>query len=175
MRGDLGCQRYAVKSQILAGDRGATGGIAFATTPAEVAKKAAQLLGKRLVTSQTGPAGAIVHQVYVEEAIDAAQQLYAAVTLDGVAGRVVLLASPSGGEDIETRAASDPAAIRRLPVKLAGGKPEADFEKLAGEITGAPTLAASSPPFCATSPWRSSRSMRPRSRSTRSRSHRRAG
>jgi succinyl-CoA synthetase beta subunit len=139
----FGCQRYAVKSQILAGDRGATGGIAFATTPAEVAKKAAQLLGKRLVTSQTGPAGVIVHQVYVEEAIDAAQQLYAAVTLDGVAGRVVLLASPSGGEDIETRAASDPAAIRRLPVKLSGGKPEADFEKLAGEITGAPTLAAS--------------------------------
>ena len=137
----LGCARYAVKSQVLAGDRGATGGIAFATTPAEVARTAAQLLGRRLVTSQTGPSGALVHQVYVEEAIDTAQQLYAAVTLE--AGRVVLLASASGGEDIETRAASDPAAVRRVPVKLAGGKPEADFEKLASAITGAPTLATS--------------------------------
>ena len=137
----LGCVRYAVKSQILAGDRGAMGGIAFATSPAEVAKAAAQLLGKRLVTSQTGPAGAVVHQVYVEEAIDSAQHLYAAVTLDSVAGRVVMLASPSGGDDIEARAASDPAAVRRLPVKLVGGKPEADFDQLAGQIMGAPTLA----------------------------------
>jgi succinyl-CoA synthetase beta subunit len=139
----MGCGRYAVKSQILAGDRGATGGIAFATTPAEVAKKAGQLLGKRLVTSQTGPAGAVVHQVYVEEAVDSAQNLYAAVALDSAAGRVTLLASPSGGDDIETRAASDPAAIRRMPVKLVGAKPEADYEKLAAEITGSPMLAAS--------------------------------
>jgi succinyl-CoA synthetase beta subunit len=114
----LGCERFAVKAQVHAGDRGANGGVLFATNPASAAAAVAGLIGRPLVTSQTGPGGQLVRLAYIEEAVEIAQLLYVAVTIDAAAGRLTLLLSASGGDDVETAIARDPAAMLRLPISL---------------------------------------------------------
>src|SRR5688572_6217306 len=101
----LDARRFAVKAQILAGDRGKHRGVRFADSPTSVALAAAGLLGTRLATAQTPPRGLSVRWVYIEEAIDTAQLFYAAVVIDRRTGQCVLLASEHGGDDVEKLAA----------------------------------------------------------------------
>lgn len=138
----LGASTYVVKAQVLAGDRKKAGGIRFASTPGEVETAAAQLIGSTLVTSQTGGAGAPVEAVHIEEAVKVAQNLYLAITVDKRAGRIVMLASKSGGEDIEERASKEAGLVERLELKLAGPKLEGDFDVLAGKILADERLRA---------------------------------
>ncbi|MEW5964005.1 MAG: ADP-forming succinate--CoA ligase subunit beta [Pseudomonadota bacterium] len=112
----LGLSRFLVKAQVPAGGRAAADGIRFANTPTEVKQTAAALLGKRLVTAQTGAAGKLVQWVYVEEVVLDARHLYAAVLLDRSAGSLMLLLSGEGGEDIETRAEANPDLVTRIDV-----------------------------------------------------------
>jgi succinyl-CoA synthetase beta subunit len=105
--------RAVVKAQIHAGGRGKGGGVKLGATPDEVSTHATAILGMQLVTHQTGPEGQKVQKVLVEEAADIAQELYVAVTLDRASGRPVVIASASGGMDIEAVAAKDPKAIHR--------------------------------------------------------------
>jgi succinyl-CoA synthetase beta subunit len=142
---ELACPRFAVKAQIYGGDRAAHGGVVLASSPAEVRAAADGLLGKRLVTSQTGPKGSIVKLVYVEEAIENARHLYAAVALDRNTGRVVLLASGQGGDDIERKAARDPNLIQREVLTVKTGTATGDFVGIAQRIglQGASAHAAS--------------------------------
>jgi len=107
--------KCVVKAQIHAGGRGKGGGVKLAKSPAEAAEHAAQILGMQLVTHQTGPEGQTVRKVLIEEAADIALELYVAVTLDRTAGKPVVIASASGGMDIEQVAAKDPGAIHREP------------------------------------------------------------
>ena len=132
----LGASTYVVKAQVLAGDRKKAGGIRFASSPAEVEKAAAQLIGSQLVTSQTGEAGAPVEAVHIEEMVKVAQNLYLAITLDKRAGQIVMLASGQGGEDIEARAGKEAGLVERLPLTLTGQRLEGDFETLAAKIMG---------------------------------------
>lgn len=140
----LGARRFAVKAQILAGDRGKHGGVRFAGTPALVASEAGSLLGKQLATAQTPPRGLFVRWVYIEEAVDAAQLFYAAVVIDRTAGRCVLLASEHGGDDLEKRAADDPGVIKQIPLTLSARTADGDFAGLARRIglDGEPLMAA---------------------------------
>ncbi len=138
----LGASTYVVKAQVLAGDRKRAGGIRFASTPGEVQTAASQLIGSTLVTSQTGEAGAPVEAVHVEEAVKVAQNLYLAIMVDKRGGRVVMLASKSGGEDIEQRASRDAGLIERLELTLSEQKLEGDFEGLAGKIVADERLRA---------------------------------
>ncbi len=108
--------RVVVKAQIHAGGRGKGGGVKLAADPAEAEKLAAAILGMQLVTPQTGPAGQTVRRVLVEEALDIASELYLGVTLDREAGRPVVMASASGGMEIEEVAARDPKAIVRVGI-----------------------------------------------------------
>jgi succinyl-CoA synthetase beta subunit len=108
--------RCVVKAQIHAGGRGKGGGVKLAHSPAEAEDLARQILGMQLVTPQTGPDGQTVRRVLVEEALDIAHELYLSVTLDRAAGRPVIMASRSGGMDIEEVAARDPEAILRQRV-----------------------------------------------------------
>lgn len=110
---DLGGGACMVKAQIHAGGRGKAGGVQRGETPDGVGAAAGTLLGQRLVTYQTGAAGRSVKRVLVEKAEAIARELYLALLVDRSAGRVALLGATEGGEDIETRAAADPAAIRR--------------------------------------------------------------
>ncbi len=108
--------RAVVKAQIHAGGRGKGGGVKLAKTADEARDLAGQILGLQLVTPQTGPEGQKVRMVLVEEALDIASELYLSVTLDRATGKPVIMASVSGGMDIEEVAAHDPNAIFRLHI-----------------------------------------------------------
>jgi succinyl-CoA synthetase beta subunit len=120
---ELGGPLAVVKAQIHAGGRGKAGGVRLVRSAAEAAKNAADLLGKPLVTRQTGPAGTVVRRVLVEEGTAIEKEAYAAVVLDRRLERPVLMASAQGGMDIEEVAAKDPSAILREPLDLDGGLP----------------------------------------------------
>jgi succinyl-CoA synthetase beta subunit len=130
----LGGRRFVVKAQIRAGDRARHGGVRFAGSPRAASAEAAALLGRRIVTPQTPDGGALVKWIYVEEEIDAVQQLYAAVLLDRMSGRPLALASAHGGDDLEDRAARDPAIVQSIPLTLRGDNADGDFAGLAGRI-----------------------------------------
>jgi succinyl-CoA synthetase beta subunit len=105
--------RCVVKAQIHAGGRGKGGGVKLAKSPEEARELAGKILGMQLVTHQTGPEGQLVHKVLIEETADIAQELYLSITLDRAKGKHVVMASASGGMDIEEVAARDPKAIYR--------------------------------------------------------------
>jgi succinyl-CoA synthetase beta subunit len=112
----LGTPVVVVKAQIHAGGRGKGGGIKIAKSPDEAAAKAKELLGKPLVTPQTGPEGKIVHKVLVEQGLDIAKEYYLGIVLDRQAGCPVIMASSEGGMDIETLAKETPEKILRVHV-----------------------------------------------------------
>jgi succinyl-CoA synthetase beta subunit len=102
-----------VKAQIHAGGRGKGGGVKVVRSAEEAAEFARKLLGKPLVTHQTGPEGRIVRQVLVEQGCDIARELYLGVVVDRGSGRVAVIASQEGGVEIEEVAARSPEAIHR--------------------------------------------------------------
>jgi succinyl-CoA synthetase beta subunit len=113
--------RVVVKAQIHAGGRGKAGGVKLCNGPAEVHAFAAQILGRPLVTIQTGPEGQVVHQVLVEQASHIARELYLGMTLDRELGRVTLMASSEGGVEIEEVAARSPERILKTVIDPAVG------------------------------------------------------
>jgi succinyl-CoA synthetase beta subunit len=120
----LGGKLVVVKSQIHAGGRGKgrfkehpnQAGVVLARSADEVRQNAARMLGKTLVTKQTGEAGKTVGVVFIEEGLNIARELYAAVVVDREAGGPVLIASSEGGMDIEEVAAKTPEKIFREPI-----------------------------------------------------------
>ena len=103
--------RAVIKAQVHAGGRGRAGGIQVVNSSQEAQAYATQLLSRNLVTAQTGPNGAPVHQILVEEPAAIAREIYLAITIDRIHRRPVIIASASGGVDIEETAASNPQAI----------------------------------------------------------------
>jgi len=97
----LGGPVWVVKAQIHAGGRGKGGGVKLARSIDEVRELAGKILGMQLVTHQTGPQGQPVHRLLIEEGADIRKELYAAMVVDRVSQRVVLMASADGGMDIE--------------------------------------------------------------------------
>ena len=110
-----------VKAQIHAGGRGKAGGVKVVKSPEEARKVAESLLGKPLVTHQTGPEGRIVHRVLVEQGLDIARELYLGMVLDRAAARVTVMMSSEGGVEIEEVAARKPEAILREAIDPAVG------------------------------------------------------
>jgi succinyl-CoA synthetase beta subunit len=117
----LGGSIWAVKAQIHAGGRGKAGGIKLARSLTEVREAAQALLGRTLVTHQTGPQGKEVKRVYVEAGCDIARELYLGVLIDRASSRVVVMASTEGGTEIETVAAKTPEKIIRVTIDPASG------------------------------------------------------
>ena len=105
-----------VKAQIHAGGRGKGGGVKVAKDADQAFDHARAILGMTLATPQTGPAGRVVRKVLVEEALDLDRELYLGVTLDRSRSLPVVIASRSGGMEIEEVAAKDPNAVVREPV-----------------------------------------------------------
>jgi malate-CoA ligase subunit beta len=118
---ELGGWHWAVKAQIHSGGRGKAGGVKLCRTYHEVAEAAKAMLGSRLVTSQTGPAGKIVHRVYVEIAEPYEREYYLGFVLDRGVERIRVIVSKHGGMEIEEIVASDPSAIRQEVVEPAVG------------------------------------------------------
>lgn len=120
---DLGGEGWVLKAQIHAGGRGKGGGIRKAGSLEELEKQAFSLLGKNLVTPQTGPEGKVVRKLLVEEQVPIQAELYAGVILDRSSGQAVLLASASGGMEIEALAWERPEAICRQRLEPWGELP----------------------------------------------------
>ncbi len=110
-----------VKAQIHAGGRGKAGGVKLARSPEEVEKVAGEILGKTLVTAQTGPEGKEVKKLLVEEGLNIKQELYVSFLVDRAVGRPVCIASAAGGMEIEKVAAETPEKIIRTEVDPAMG------------------------------------------------------
>jgi succinyl-CoA synthetase beta subunit len=117
----LGGSVWVVKAQIHAGGRGKAGGVKLVRTEDEVAAAARSLLGRNLVTHQTGPGGREVKRVYVEEGCDIARELYLGVLIDRETGRVTLIASTEGGVEIEEVAQHSPEKILKVAIDPASG------------------------------------------------------
>ena len=100
-----------VKAQIHAGGRGKAGGVKVVHSADEAGKFAEGLLGKPLVTHQTGPEGRIVRRVWLEEASRIARELYCSIVLDAAAGQPAIIACREGGMEIEEVARETPDAI----------------------------------------------------------------
>ena len=112
----LGQSKAVIKAQIHAGGRGKAGGVKLVSSADEAREFAASLLGKTLVTHQTGPQGRVVRRVYVEEASQVARELYLGMLVDRKAGVVSIVASTEGGIDIEEVAAKTPEKILTEPI-----------------------------------------------------------
>ena len=93
--------RCVVKAQIHAGGRGKAGGVKLASSPEDAVKKASEILGKNLVTHQTGPEGRQVRRVLVEQGVNIERELYLGMVLDRAQSRVTVISSSEGGVEIE--------------------------------------------------------------------------
>lgn len=108
---ELGTEVCVVKAQIHAGGRGKAGGVKVAKNLEEVRTYAGEILGKTLVTHQTGPEGKEVKRLLIEEGCDIKKEYYVGLVLDRATSRVVLMASEEGGTEIEEVAEKTPEKI----------------------------------------------------------------
>jgi len=132
--GKLGGELWVVKAQVHAGGRGKAGGVKLARSADEVESFAAEMLGKRLVTHQSGPEGLPVNVVYVEAGSDIARELYLSMLIDREVSQVAFIASAAGGMDIEQVAADTPEKIVTVPVSPKRGVEDADAARIASAL-----------------------------------------
>ena len=109
----IGGKLWALKAQILAGGRGRAGGVQLVKTPEEAGRAAKSLLGKKLVTAQTGEKGELVRTVLVEAACAIKKEYYLSLLIDPEEACPALIASPEGGTEIEEVSARQPEKILR--------------------------------------------------------------
>jgi len=139
---------YVVKAQIHAGGRGAghftdnpegKGGVRLCKTVEEVKDAAEAMMGKTLVTKQTGPEGKDVQRLYVTDGVDIEKEYYCSVLLDRATSKVTFMVSLEGGMEIEEVAEENPDAIKRVAIDPVAGISDADAAELADalELTGA--------------------------------------
>ncbi len=123
--------RCVVKAQIHAGGRGKAGGVKLARDPADAEKKAAEILGKNLVTHQTGPEGRQVRKVLIEQGLNIDRELYLGMVLDRAQSRIAVICSAEGGVEIEEVAAKNPEKILKELIDPAVGLLPFQCRKLA--------------------------------------------
>jgi succinyl-CoA synthetase beta subunit len=111
---EIGKPGFAVKAQIHAGGRGKAGGIKIVSSPQEAESAAAGLLGRKLVTHQTGPEGILIEKVLVEESSEIGHEYYVGLTLDRQKNAPIFLISTEGGVEIEEVAKKSPEKIHKL-------------------------------------------------------------
>jgi succinyl-CoA synthetase beta subunit len=131
---DLGGERWVVKAQIHAGGRGKGGGVKVATSIDEVKQFTDEMIGTHLVTPQTGAAGRLVQRVLVEQACDINKEYYLGLVIDRATQRVTVIASASGGMNIEEVAKTDPDRVIREQVDPAIGLAGFQCRKIAAKI-----------------------------------------
>jgi succinyl-CoA synthetase beta subunit len=136
----LGTPVVVVKAQIHAGGRGKAGGVKLARSPEDAERVASSILGKKLVTPQTGAEGRLVRRVLVEEGLDIRRELYLSLLVDRTAAAPVVMASAAGGMEIEEVAKEKPEAILRETIHPALGLQAFQARKIAFALGLAPEL-----------------------------------
>jgi succinyl-CoA synthetase beta subunit len=143
----LGTKIVVVKAQIHAGGRGKAGGVKLAKSPAEAASLAKSMMGMKLVTPQTGPAGRIVQRLLIEEGLDIKRELYLSILVDRAVAAPVIMASTAGGMEIEEVAHKNPELILRETIPPATGLQPYHTRKLAFGLGLSGDAAAAAGPF----------------------------
>jgi len=118
---ELGGDLWVVKAQIHSGARGKAGGIIVCKNEQDVSDATNKLLGKTLVTHQTGPEGKTVHKVYIEEGTDIKKEFYLGLVFDRSSESIMVIASSEGGMSIEEIAEEKPESIVKTKVEAAVG------------------------------------------------------
>jgi succinyl-CoA synthetase beta subunit/malate-CoA ligase subunit beta len=131
---ELGGERWVVKAQIHAGGRGKGGGVKVASSLDEVRQFTEELIGMQLVTPQTGKEGRLVQRVLVEQACNIKKEFYLGLVIDRATQRITVIASASGGMNIEEVAKTDPDRVVREPVDPAIGLAGFQCRKIAARI-----------------------------------------
>jgi succinyl-CoA synthetase beta subunit len=127
----LGGELWVIKAQVHAGGRGKAGGVKLARSLDEVRKYAGGMLGKRLVTHQSGPDGLPVNVVYVESGSEIARELYLSMLVDRAVSRIAFIASAAGGMDIEKVAEETPEKIFSVVIAPDAGLQDYQVRELA--------------------------------------------
>ena len=128
---EIGGSKWVVKAQIHSGARGKAGGIIICNSPLEVAQATDKLLGKKLVTNQTGPEGKIVNRIYIEEATDIKKELYLGLVFDRGSECIMVVASTEGGMSVEEISQEKPETIIRSKIEVAVGMQEFQAREIA--------------------------------------------
>ena len=126
----LNTKKYVLKAQIHAGGRGKAGGVKILNSIEELALAAQELLGKILVTHQTGPEGREVKRLYVEESSNIDKEFYLSCLVDRASSKIAFISSDQGGMDIEEVASSSPEKIITTKVDIGDEISESDCEKI---------------------------------------------
>lgn len=118
---EIGGSKWVVKAQVHSGARGKAGGVIFCESELAVAQAADKLLGRKLVTNQTGPEGKIINRVYIEEASDIQTELYLGLVFDRGSECIMVVASTEGGMSVEEISQEKPETIIRSKIEVAVG------------------------------------------------------
>ena len=126
----LKTEKYVLKAQIHAGGRGKVGGIKILNTLEELEKSAKELLGKKLITHQTGPEGREVKRLYVEASSDIEKEFYLSCLVDRATSKIAFISSYQGGMDIEDVASKSPDKILTTKIDLKDEISNEECEKI---------------------------------------------
>ena len=126
----LKTKRFVLKAQIHAGGRGKAGGVKILNTIEELKVAAKELLGKTLVTHQTGPEGRKVKRLYVEESSNIEKEFYLSCLIDRASSKIAFISSDQGGMDIEEVANNTPEKIITTKVEIGDEISDIDCEKI---------------------------------------------
>ena len=128
---EIGGNKWVVKAQVHSGARGKAGGIVVCDTPLAVAQATDKLLGKKLVTNQTGPEGKIINRIYIEEATDIKKELYLGLVFDRGSESIMVVASTQGGMSVEEISKEKPETIIRSKIEVAVGMQQFQAREIA--------------------------------------------
>jgi len=126
----LKTDKFVLKAQIHAGGRGKAGGVKILSTIEELSIAAKELLGKTLVTHQTGPEGREVKRLYVEESSNIDKEFYLSCLVDRASSKIAFISSDQGGMDIEEVANKTPEKIITTKVEIADEISDTDCEEI---------------------------------------------
>jgi len=127
----LKSKEFVLKAQIHAGGRGKAGGVKLIKNRSDLKKEAEQMMGKLLVTHQTGPEGKKVKRLYIEEASDISKEFYLSCLIDRETSKIAFISSTEGGMDIEKVASENPDKIITNKIEFKkNGPDEKEIEKI---------------------------------------------
>ena len=126
----LNTDKYVLKAQIHAGGRGKAGGIKILNTIEELSEAAKRLMGKTLITHQTGPEGRKVKRLYVEESSSIEKEFYLSCLIDRASSKIAFISSDQGGMDIEKVAKDTPDKIITTKINIKNEITEKDCEDI---------------------------------------------
>ena len=126
----LNLKKYVLKAQIHAGGRGKAGGVKILDNLSDLEKAAKNLLGKKLITHQTGPSGKEVKRLYLEEPSNIKKEFYLSCLIDRASSKIAFISSDQGGMDIEEVAKSDPNKINTVKISFKENIEDEDCKKI---------------------------------------------